>query len=150
MNGCKLAVGNLTNKNKPCIFFKELIEVGEYMIHVWLEKTVELGRLESELKKALAETPLKGLPILSIYALVTLSCASPILASELAGKVGSLATSFTPVLDRLEKLKFIRRVASLSDRRAVEIHITDAGIKQALIAQAKIEETEKAFVRGKK
>jgi MarR family transcriptional regulator, organic hydroperoxide resistance regulator len=49
------------------------------------------------------------------------------MASRLAYGVGRPATSFTPILDVLEKKGFIERRAHPSDRRAVKIHLTDQG-----------------------
>lgn len=44
--------------------------------------------------------------------------------SDLANSVGRAATSFTPVLDRMEKAGLIRRKPDMEDRRAVRILLT--------------------------
>jgi DNA-binding MarR family transcriptional regulator len=49
------------------------------------------------------------------------------MASRLAYGVGRPPTSFTPILDLLEKKSFIERRAHPSDRRAVKIHVTAQG-----------------------
>src|SRR5262245_14182409 len=48
-------------------------------------------------------------------------------ASELAQAVGRAATSFTPNLDKLERRGMIERRPDPVDRRAVRIHLTEAG-----------------------
>jgi len=48
-------------------------------------------------------------------------------ASTLARAVGRAATSFTPLLDKLEKRGLIERRADAKDRRAVFIHLTSKG-----------------------
>jgi DNA-binding MarR family transcriptional regulator len=48
-------------------------------------------------------------------------------ASTLARAVGRAATSFTPLLDRLEKRGLIERRPDGRDRRAVLIHLTSKG-----------------------
>lgn len=60
-------------------------------------------------------------------------------ASELAVSVGRLVTSFTPILDRLERAGLVVRRADRVDRRAVTIWLTKSGealretITQALL-----------------
>ncbi|MEO1289415.1 MAG: MarR family transcriptional regulator, partial [Chloroflexota bacterium] len=49
-------------------------------------------------------------------------------ASELASAVGRAATSFTPNLDKLQDKGLIERRPDLGDRRAVRIHLTEAGL----------------------
>jgi DNA-binding MarR family transcriptional regulator len=48
-------------------------------------------------------------------------------ASNLARAVGRAATSFTPLLDKLQEKGLIERRLDLSDRRAIYIYLTDAG-----------------------
>ena len=59
-------------------------------------------------------------------------------ASELAQAVGRAATSFTPNLDNLEKKGLIERRPDPCDRRAVHIHLTEAGraCREDVIASA--------------
>lgn len=49
------------------------------------------------------------------------------MASQLAHGVGRPATSFTPILDVLEKKSLIERRPHPSDRRAVKIHLVAQG-----------------------
>lgn len=46
-------------------------------------------------------------------------------ASELARAVGRAATSFTPILDKLQHKDMIQRRPDPADRRAVRIYLTD-------------------------
>jgi DNA-binding MarR family transcriptional regulator len=48
-------------------------------------------------------------------------------ASVLANSVGRAATSFTPILDRLQKKGYVERRSDSADRRAVKIFITKKG-----------------------
>ena len=77
-----------------------------------------------------------------LYALGTE--ATPAMPSALARYAGYPATSFTPVLDRLEDSGLIRREANKADRRAVTIHLTDkarALMPKVMEAVADIEAT---------
>jgi len=48
-------------------------------------------------------------------------------ASELARAVGRAATSFTPILDKLQQKDLVERRPDPTDRRAVRIYLTDKG-----------------------
>lgn len=48
-------------------------------------------------------------------------------ASELARAVGRAATSFTPILDKLQNKSLIERRPDPADRRAVRIYLTSKG-----------------------
>lgn len=62
---------------------------------------------------------------MELYIVATLLEKDGIFASRLAAQVGRAATSFTPSLDKLQKLGFIERRADANgDRRAVNIHLT--------------------------
>ena len=56
-------------------------------------------------------------------------------ASTLANSVGRAATSFTPILDRLQTKGYVERRSDKSDRRAVRVFMT----KKGRLARAKIE-----------
>jgi DNA-binding MarR family transcriptional regulator len=51
----------------------------------------------------------------------------PCSASELAGRAGLSAPSLTRVLDRLEELSLVERVADQSDRRRISVRILPKG-----------------------
>lgn len=56
-------------------------------------------------------------------------------ASTLANSVGRAATSFTPILDRLQTKGYVERRSDKSDRRAVRVFMT----KKGRLSRAKIE-----------
>lgn len=60
-----------------------------------------------------------------VYILSALLDKDGVFASALAAKVGRAATSFTPNLDKLQDKGFIYRKPDATDRRAVNIHLTD-------------------------
>lgn len=97
------------------------------MEHIGIIHAKMVKEIETCIKDDLAHTPLYALPMQSVYTLCALYEKDAQRASELAIKVGSAPTSFTPVLDRLEKLGLIERGADASDRRAIIIHLTDRG-----------------------
>ena len=61
------------------------------------------------------------------HALALLDEQGPQRASTLAQGVGYAATSFTPILDRLEALGYIVRRTDPSDRRAINLQLTNEG-----------------------
>ena len=60
------------------------------------------------------------------------------MASRLADAVGRAATSFTPILDKLENKRFIERRQHTADRRAVKMFLTKKGqaLKERIAASA--------------
>jgi len=62
---------------------------------------------------------------------------------QLANKVGRAATSFTPLLDKLENKDLIRRRPDPTDRRAVLIYLTDDGKALRRRVQASADEIER-------
>jgi MarR family transcriptional regulator, organic hydroperoxide resistance regulator len=66
-------------------------------------------------------------------------------ASDLARLVGRAATSFTPILDQLESKFLIERRIHPSDRRAVNICLTEAGKSLREGVQQVVARTEKKF-----
>jgi MarR family transcriptional regulator, organic hydroperoxide resistance regulator len=71
-----------------------------------------------------------GLNIIEWYILRALLEEDSRHASELARSVGRAATSFTPILDKLQEKGLIERKADPSDRRAVRITLTDKARQQ--------------------
>lgn len=53
--------------------------------------------------------------------------------SEIAGKMGHTTAAATGLVDRLEKLGYVRRTHARNDRRKIEVHITPTG--KALVKQ---------------
>lgn len=66
-----------------------------------------------------------GLTVIEWYILRALYEQDGQHASELARAVGRAATSFTPILDKLQHKDLIQRRPDPADRRAVRIHLTD-------------------------
>src|SRR5215813_12975490 len=70
-----------------------------------------------------------GLTVIEWYILRALYEQDGQHASELARAVGRAATSFTPILDKLQGKDLIERRPDPADRRAVRIYLTDKGHK---------------------
>jgi DNA-binding MarR family transcriptional regulator len=94
-------------------------------VSVYTEAVVHLRTIEKAFETALEGTAAEGLSPVEVHVLAELFKRCPQKPSELALEVGRAATSFTPILDGLEKRGLIRRRASLSDRRAVSIFLTE-------------------------
>jgi DNA-binding MarR family transcriptional regulator len=71
-----------------------------------------------------------GLTVIEWYILRSLYEQDGQHASELARAVGRAATSFTPILDKLQNKDMIERRPDASDRRAVRIYLTSKGSSQ--------------------
>lgn len=71
-----------------------------------------------------------GLTVIEWYILRSLYEQDGQHASELARAVGRAATSFTPILDKLQNKDMIERRPDASDRRAVRIYLTSKGNSQ--------------------
>lgn len=74
-----------------------------------------------------AELAELGLTSSEINVLANLADGRIRVISALAAAVGSKPTTLTSVLDRLERRGHIARVASLDDRRAVQVELTSSG-----------------------
>jgi MarR family transcriptional regulator, organic hydroperoxide resistance regulator len=68
-----------------------------------------------------------GLTVIEWYILRALYDQDGQHASELARAVGRAATSFTPILDKLQNKNLIERRPDPADRRAVRIYLTKKG-----------------------
>jgi DNA-binding MarR family transcriptional regulator len=68
-----------------------------------------------------------GLTVIEWYILRALYESDGQHASELARAVGRAATSFTPILDKLQHKDLIQRRPDPADRRAVRIYLTEKG-----------------------
>lgn len=79
-----------------------------------------------------------GLTVIEWYILRALYEQDGQHASELARAVGRAATSFTPILDKLQHKDLIQRRPDPADRRAVRIFLTDKAnnYRQQVIASA--------------
>ena len=66
---------------------------------------------------------------LSEYGVLQLCARAPAKASEVAQAIGITPAGATDVIDRLEKRRFVRRVAHPTDRRAVLVQLTATGAR---------------------
>ncbi len=84
-----------------------------------------------------------GLTVIEWYILRSLYDQDGQHASELARAVGRAATSFTPILDKLQNKDMIERRPDASDRRAVRIYLTKKGNtnREQILASADLVDT---------
>lgn len=97
------------------------------MKSVWVRGWRQLQDIEKAMKLVAQETQLDGMPLLQIHVLEALYEQDGQHASTLAKAVEREATSFTPILDKLEQRGLICRAADPNDRRAVFIFLTNDG-----------------------
>lgn len=94
-------------------------------LYVELWKTI--SQMEAAADKMTRGTVLAGLGLVHVHALASLHQTDGQMASVLALDIGRSATSFTPILDRLENCGMIKRKPHPQDRRAVRIFLTANG-----------------------
>ena len=99
---------------------------------VWCNIDIALRRIEPFYKQ---EAQTFGLSVIEWYVLRALYEHDGQIAGRLADAVGRPATSFTPILDEIERKGFIERRQHPVDRRAIKIHLTAQG--KALEEQVK-------------
>ena len=102
---------------------------------IWCNLDVALRNLDQVYGQVVE--PL-GLTVIEWYILRALYEQDGQHASELARAVGRAATSFTPILDKLQNKGMIERRADPADRRAVRIHLTASanGTREKVLASA--------------
>jgi len=102
---------------------------------VWCNIDIALRNLETIYKQ---ETEALGLTVIEWYVLRMLYEEDGQMPSRLADGVGRPATSFTPILDKIQYKGLIERRQHTADRRAVKIHLTAKGqtLKEEVIASA--------------
>ncbi|MCA0458327.1 MAG: MarR family transcriptional regulator [Chloroflexi bacterium] len=91
---------------------------------IWCNLDIALRNLDQVYSQVVE--PL-GLTVIEWYILRSLYESDGQHASELARAVGRAATSFTPILDKLQNKDMIERRPDSSDRRAVRIYLTKKG-----------------------
>jgi DNA-binding MarR family transcriptional regulator len=91
---------------------------------IWCNLDIALRNLDQVYGQVIE--PL-GLTVIEWYILRSLYEQDGQHASELARAVGRAATSFTPILDKLQNKDMIERRPDSSDRRAVRIYLTKKG-----------------------
>jgi len=98
---------------------------------VYLDTLATLRAIDHDATRIAKDTPAEGLPMNLIVVLWGLYQTDRPYASNLARNLGFQATSFTPLLDRLEKRGLIRREADTKDRRMVRICLTEKARERA-------------------
>jgi DNA-binding MarR family transcriptional regulator len=91
---------------------------------VWCNLDIALRNLDQMFGRLIQ--PL-GLTVIEWYILRALYDQDGQHASELARAVGRAATSFTPILDKLQQKDLVERRPDPTDRRAVRIYLTTKG-----------------------
>ena len=105
---------------------------------VWCNIDVTLRNLEAIYTQQIESM---GLTVVEWYIMRTLYEEDGQMASRLADAVGRAATSFTPILDKLEAKGYIERRSHPSDRRAILVYLTKKGrsIEKEVMASLDIE-----------
>lgn len=100
------------------------------LLEIWLDLDIAGRALDEVVTPKLAEgeiTPIEACILLMAMTNEEGQLVDGMMASHLAKAVGRAATSFTPILDKIEKKGLIERRQHLSDRRAVQIFFTEKG-----------------------
>ncbi len=106
---------------------------------IWCNLDIALRNLDQVYGQVIE--PL-GLTVIEWYILRSLYDQDGQHASELARAVGRAATSFTPILDKLQNKDMIERRPDASDRRAVRIYLTKKGNNQRDQVMASAEQVD--------
>jgi DNA-binding MarR family transcriptional regulator len=115
---------------------------------VYIDNEVKHDEMDKFIKDCIDHSAVTGLAPIHLYILNSLYEYNPQMASVLAAQVGRLATSFTPILDRMQEAGYICRSMHPNDRRAVNIALTPKGAMAMDTVQSIIAQVEKKF--GKK
>lgn len=62
-----------------------------------------------------------------IFTIITIAEGAPIRLSELSQKLNISAPTVTGIVDRLEKMRYVRRIPDRADRRAINVDLTPKG-----------------------
>lgn len=90
---------------------------------LWLQLDAKREAFEKAVRDNLSHTDIWNLTTRQIHVLIELFENDKQHASALAKAVQTQATSFTPVLDRLEEMDLILRSNDPNDRRAKFVHL---------------------------
>lgn len=93
---------------------------------IWIDTSKRLALIEATLMQQLETSPACDLTPRQVHVLSALYEQDSQHASDIAKKIGMVATSFTPVLDALERMNLIQRMPDPHDRRAILISLTRA------------------------
>jgi DNA-binding MarR family transcriptional regulator len=97
---------------------------GKFADSLWINLENTLRNLDSMYAQAFAGL---NLAVLEAYIVRALYEQDGQRASDLARAVGRPPTSFTPILDSLERKQLIERRYDSKDRRAIRVHLTEKG-----------------------
>ena len=98
------------------------------MMAVWKNVEALLQDIEKSLHEHLKNTPAADIHPALVHVLAELYQQDGQHASVLARAIGRQATSFTPLLDKLEGAGYIERRSDPEDRRAIRIYLKPMGI----------------------
>jgi DNA-binding MarR family transcriptional regulator len=94
--------------------------------------------LEKALAHALGET---GLPYLDAHAILVIAEHGTVPLGEVRSGLGRGGSTMTAVIDRLERRGLVRR-RTASDRRALELEVTDEGAAAATVVRGRLAAVE--------
>jgi len=118
------------------------------MQNTWVATCKSLSELEFLIKAKLERVTDTHLTITQAYVLQALYTVDGRQPSELAKYTGREATSFTPVLDAMEREGLIERHEHKRDRRGVLIHLTASkGLSLAQAVSEALTEVEAEYVK---
>ena len=102
---------------------------------VWCNLDIALRHVDSIYEQ---ETRALGLSVIEWYVMRILYEQDGQMASRLAEAIERPVTSFTPILDGIQRKGLIERRSDPADRRAVKIHLTKKGqaLKERIAASA--------------
>jgi len=109
-----------------------------------------LRTYEKTLASHLEDTAGEGLGYKQIAVLLELYKQDGQHPSALAVAIGEAVTSFTLVIDKLQRMGFIKRSADKDDRRAIFIHLTGDGRAIENVVKFAVAQTEREFGGGVK
>lgn len=118
-------------------------------MNVWLDAFKRLTVIEKHLREQLIHPPANTLTAKQVHILHQLYQADNQHPSELARGIGVTPTSFTPMLDDLQRRGLISRTYDPIDRRMVIIQLTTQGRALRKDIQDAVEATNLEFVNWK-
>ena len=114
------------------------------MQSVWLQNYKKLNEIEAFLNERLKNAGVT-VTIKQLHVLMSLYEQDGQHPSALANSVGLPATSFTPILDGIESIGLIGRIADNKDRRSVIVCLTSRGAELRGKVRRIWDETETKF-----
>jgi len=112
---------------------------------VFLDAKERVAAIERCLKEQLKDSDAHKLDATELHILIALYDFDGQRVGDVAHKVGVAATSFTPLLDKLERIKMIERKHSTLDRRVIHICLTDSSRNLRSVILAAWQHCEREF-----